>query len=207
MDASSVPKRDVARAVILDAARRLFIANGFHGTSMRAIAREAGDRAVGGIYNHFPTKEAIFRALIEEENPYDRILGTLEAGLDRATSGPEFVALALKTVLAIIPDYYDFLQLAQIDLREFEGQTVRHLLRSEFFPRILGVIQRVQSLPGLKPLEPYLILRMMASLVIGFVVTERLIPADVLIEFSRDVLADQFIDTLLHGLADESSLT
>jgi len=69
------------------------------------------------------------------------------------------------------------------------------------------VIQRMQSLPGLKPLEPYLILRMMASLVIGFVVTERLIPADVLIEFSRDVLADQFIDTLLHGLTDESSLT
>ncbi len=199
----SLSKGDAARAAILNTARRLFIANGFHGTSMRAIAHEAGDRAVGGIYNHFPTKEAIFRALIEEDNPYEVVLGTLETELDRASTGPEFVGLALKTVLAVIPNYYDFLQLAQIDLREFEGQTVRHLLRSEFFPRIMGVIQRMQTLPGLKPLEPYTILRMMASLVIGFVITERLIPGDVLIEFSRDVLADQFIDTLLHGLADE----
>ncbi|MCD4686835.1 MAG: TetR/AcrR family transcriptional regulator [Anaerolineae bacterium] len=35
-------KGDQARREILMAARRLFVRNGFHGTSMRAIAREAG---------------------------------------------------------------------------------------------------------------------------------------------------------------------
>lgn len=42
-----VSKGDQSRAEILDAARRLFIANGYNGTSMRAIADEAGGRAVG----------------------------------------------------------------------------------------------------------------------------------------------------------------
>ena len=70
-------KGDVARAEIMDAARQLFLLQGYNGTSMRAIAQAAGNRAVAGLYNHFPTKEAIFRALIEEQNPYGALLGIL----------------------------------------------------------------------------------------------------------------------------------
>ncbi len=195
-------KGDLARQEILEAARRLFIANGFHGTSMRAIAREAGDRAVAGLYNHFSTKDAIFEALITESNPYDQILGTLEARLDEARTGPDFVLSALITVLGIVPDYYDFIQLAQIDMREFEGRYISRLLREKFFPRVMAVIQRLQALPGLKPLDPYVVLRMMASLVIGYLITERIGPAEILRRLEHERFGEQFATALLYGIAE-----
>jgi AcrR family transcriptional regulator len=195
-------KGDLARQEILDTARRLFIANGFHGTSMRAIAREAGNRAVAGLYNHFPTKDAIFEALIAESSPYDHILSLLEAQLDEAHTAPEFVQSALIAVLGIMPDYYDFIQLAQIDMREFEGRNVSHLLRDKFFPRVMAIVQRLQALPGLKPLDPYVVLRMMASLVIGYIITERLGPADILRRREHKQFAEQFADALLYGIAE-----
>jgi AcrR family transcriptional regulator len=194
-------KGDLARQEILETARRLFIANGFHGTSMRAIAREAGDRAVAGLYNHFPTKDAIFEALIAESSPYDHILSLLEVRLDNAQTAPEFVQSALIAVLGIMPDYYDFIQLAQIDMREFEGRNVSHLLREMFFPRVLVIIQRLQALPGLKSLDPYVVLRMMASLVIGYIITERLGPVDILRRFEHERFGEQFADALLYGIA------
>jgi AcrR family transcriptional regulator len=194
-------KGDLARQEILDAARRLFIANGFHGTSMRAIAREAGGRAVAGLYNHFPTKDAIFEALIAESSPYDQILSLLEARLDEAHSGPEFVQSALVAVLGIMPNYYDFIQLAQIDMREFEGRNVSHLLRDKFFPRVMVIVECLQALPGLKPVDPYVVLRMMASLVIGYILTERIGPAEILRRREHAHFAEQFADALLYGIA------
>jgi AcrR family transcriptional regulator len=196
-------KGDHARLEILDAARRLFIANGFHGTSMRAIAHEAGDRAVAGLYNHFSTKEAIFEALIATSNPYDRILSILEARLDEAATGPDFIRSVLMTVLDIMPDYYDFIQLVQIDMREFEGRNVSHLLQDVFFPRVMMIIQRLQALPGLKPFEPHVVLRMMASLVIGYIITERVGPAEILRQSPHEQFGEQFASALLYGIAEQ----
>jgi AcrR family transcriptional regulator len=201
----SPTKGDRARSEILEAARRLFVVNGFHGTSMRAIARFAGDRAVAGLYNHFPTKEAIFAALIEEDSPYETIIGVLESRLDAAQTAPDFILPALRAVLVLMPEYYDFIQLAQIDMREFEGRYVTHLLRDTFFPRILAIIQRLQTLPGLKPLNVYVVLRMVASLVIGYMITERLGPAEILRQFAPEDFADQFAAVLLYGIADSNT--
>ncbi|MCY1707415.1 TetR/AcrR family transcriptional regulator [Pannonibacter sp. SL95] len=51
------------RQQILDGARRVFRANGFDGTSMDAVAREAGV-SKGTLYVYFDSKEALFKALI-----------------------------------------------------------------------------------------------------------------------------------------------
>ena len=44
---------------ILQSALELFLNHGYHGTSMRRIAQQAGI-ALGGIYNHFSSKEDLF---------------------------------------------------------------------------------------------------------------------------------------------------
>ncbi len=59
--------RDTPRA-ILDAALELFSEQGFAGTSMREIARAVGVRE-SALYHHFPSKDAIFKALISELGP------------------------------------------------------------------------------------------------------------------------------------------
>jgi AcrR family transcriptional regulator len=195
-------KGDQARIEILDAARQLFLSQGYHGTSMRAIAREAGDRAVAGLYNHFPTKEAIFKALIEEANPYDDLFEALEAAGTGAATGPDFVRAALREVLTIMPKHYDFFLLVQIDMREFEGQHMKHVLENTVFPRVFGLIERLQALPGLKPFEALVWIRIMASLIIGFMLTDRMVPLTIFGQLSRADWIDRLTEVLLYGLAE-----
>ncbi|ENB4166688.1 MULTISPECIES: TetR/AcrR family transcriptional regulator [Stenotrophomonas] len=54
-------------AQILQAALQCFLEKGFHQTSMRDIAQEAGV-SLGNLYNHFPGKEAIILAVAVAES-------------------------------------------------------------------------------------------------------------------------------------------
>ncbi len=192
-------KGDQARADILDAARHLFVTRGYHGTSMRAIAQAAGGRSVAGLYNHFATKEAIFIALIAERNPYDILFGVLEDALADAHTLADFVHTALREVLRVLPQHYDFLQLAQIDLREFGGKNIAHLLQHSVFPRLLDLLRRVQALPDTTWLDSLVWVRILASLVIGFVITEQLAPTGLFGDLSTDEWAAHLADVLLYG--------
>jgi AcrR family transcriptional regulator len=57
--------RAARRRQILDAARRCFVHNGFHATSMQDVLREAGLSA-GAVYRYFPSKASIVAAIAEE---------------------------------------------------------------------------------------------------------------------------------------------
>lgn len=54
-----------SRASLLLSARRLFSEHGFHGTSVGDIADAAGLRKPS-LFHHFPTKEALYRAVMDE---------------------------------------------------------------------------------------------------------------------------------------------
>ncbi len=71
------------REDILQASLHLFAEKGFHGTSMRDIARSAGITE-GLIYHYFSSKRDLFRAIIEEHSflPLLRTLPDLAAQLD-----------------------------------------------------------------------------------------------------------------------------
>ena len=61
-------KGETTRLAIEDAAVNLFMEHGYHATSMRQIAERAG-LALGGIYNHFSSKEEIFEGIIVDKQP------------------------------------------------------------------------------------------------------------------------------------------
>lgn len=52
------------RLSLLDTAERLFIANGYHQTSLDAVA-EAARFTKGAVYRHFANKEALFTAVLQ----------------------------------------------------------------------------------------------------------------------------------------------
>jgi AcrR family transcriptional regulator len=56
---------DTKRAFVLDAARAVFEEAGLEGASVREIAKRAG-YTPGAIYSYFPSKEAIYAALVAE---------------------------------------------------------------------------------------------------------------------------------------------
>lgn len=203
MTAETQSKGEQARAEILAAAKRLFVAQGFHGTSMRAIAREAGDRAVAGIYNHFPTKEAIFEALISEGNPYHELFGVIESAMENAHTVEEFVRSALRVIMRIMPNHYDFILLAQIDMREFEGKNISLALGAEVFPRVFALFDRLQELPDIKPIEVITLMRTMASLMVGYIITAQALPIAMFHELDHEEWADRFASILLYGIAEQ----
>ncbi len=53
------PAQPVARATLLEIARGSFARHGYAGTSMRALATEAG-LTKASLFHHFPTKEALY---------------------------------------------------------------------------------------------------------------------------------------------------
>ncbi len=69
------------RRLILDAARQVFESEGLEGAGMRDIAKAAGYTA-GAIYFHFPSKEAIYGALLEES--IDRLQAAVQHSVSAA---------------------------------------------------------------------------------------------------------------------------
>lgn len=49
---------------VLEAALAVFVRTGYHGASVRDVARECG-RSVSGIYHHYPSKQAMLRAILD----------------------------------------------------------------------------------------------------------------------------------------------
>ena len=196
-------KGDRARAEILEAAKRLFFSKGYNATSMRDIAREAGDRAVSGIYNHFPNKQAIFQALVDYRSPYDELFPILEAGL--GDTAPEYLSAVLKRVLPAMAQYSDFIELILIDAREFEGANILRLIQTQLVPRAFVVIQHIAALPGLRINDPVVLMRLFISFVIGYSLTNRFAP-----EFLREFYADEawidrYVDAFLRGIAADDA--
>jgi AcrR family transcriptional regulator len=84
------PRTDI-RARILAAARARFVAAGVDASSLRRIAADART-SIGMIYYYFPSKDALFLAVVEEV--YVRLLGDLE----QALAGPHDFAGRLQAL-------------------------------------------------------------------------------------------------------------
>jgi TetR/AcrR family fatty acid metabolism transcriptional regulator len=61
--------READLAGLIQAAERAFSERGYHGTSVRDIAREAGF-SVGGVYQFFPSKDELYLRIVEEQWAY-----------------------------------------------------------------------------------------------------------------------------------------
>lgn len=61
---SRAEQREQTRAALVDAAERLFVRQGFHATSVDAVAAEAGFTK-GAVYSNFAAKEELFLAVYE----------------------------------------------------------------------------------------------------------------------------------------------
>jgi TetR/AcrR family transcriptional regulator, fatty acid metabolism regulator protein len=97
---------------ILDAATRVFSTKGYHGTLVDEIAAEA-ETSKGGVYFHFPNKQAIFMALL------DRLANILrervEAAVTQREDPLERAEAALKVVLETFGSHRRLARLFLVD--------------------------------------------------------------------------------------------
>jgi len=196
MAEESTTKGERTRAEIVQAAHRLFIEQGYHGTSMRQIADRAG-LALGGIYNHFAGKEDIFASVLLEYHPFQEILPALMAAQGETIE--QFVRSAATRMLDALGKRPDFLNLIFIELVEFQGQHLSWLLES-LQPKLLESARRFAQIPGvLRPIPAPIMIRAFVGLFFSYFITELLIGDRFLPELQANAL-EYFVDIYLHGI-------
>jgi AcrR family transcriptional regulator len=200
-------KGEATRSRLIEAAHKLFLQQGFHGTSMRAIAEEAG-LAVGGIYNHFSTKEDIFAAVLDAYHPYHALLPALAETEGETVEA--FVRDAARRVKANIDGAeVRVLPFMFMEMVEFQGRHAHALVR-KMLPAFYDFVQRFTERKGrLRNVPLPVLLRTMMSLMLGYLLTELILRGvKGLPHFEPDAhnWFDGMIDIYLHGiLADEEA--
>src|SRR3990172_595941 len=111
-------KGETTRLAIEDAAVELFMEHGYHATSMRQIAEHAG-LALGGIYNHFVSKDELFEAIIVDKHPYKQLLPAILSA--EGESAEEFLRNAARIIFAELDRRPDYMKLMFIEMIEFNG--------------------------------------------------------------------------------------
>jgi AcrR family transcriptional regulator len=92
--ATRVSRRDRAaanRAALLAAARKVFLAAGYHGASVDAVAGEAGF-TIGAVYSQFGGKAELFLALLEQR--IEERIGQIRSLVDGSGPAEEVAAVA-----------------------------------------------------------------------------------------------------------------
>ena len=195
-------KGEVTRMAIEDAAIRLFLEQGYHATSMRQIADRA-ELALGGIYNHFSSKDEIFEAIIVDQHPYKRILPLiLEVEGD---TGEEFFGNAFRIVVNELGKQPEFINLMFIELVEFKGKHGSVMLR-EIAPKVLPVFEKViKARRDLRITNPAVLMRSFFGMIISYFVTEMVIANSVVDKLMPKNSTDLYIDIFLKGILKESA--
>jgi AcrR family transcriptional regulator len=196
-----MPKKgEVTRLAIEDAAVELFLEQGYAATSMRQIAEGAG-LALGGIYNHFASKEEIFEGIIIDKHPYKKILpAIIEAEGDNLA---EFFKNAFHLIISELGERPEFVNLMLIELVEFKGKHGSVMLR-EIAPKMLPVFERViKSRKDLRVTNPAILMRSFIGMVVSYLITEMVISNSVISKLMPKNTEDIYVDNFLHGILKE----
>jgi len=190
-------KGETTRLAIEDAAIELFMEHGYHATSMRQIAESAG-LALGGIYNHFASKDEIFEAIIIDKHPYKRILPLiLEA---EGETMEDFLSYAARVVIKELTSQPYYIKLMMIEIAEFNGMHGAMLIK-EIGPKLLPVFERIiQSRKNLRLTNPALLMRTFIGMVISYMITDMLISNSMLNKLMPKNPIDAYVDVFMYGI-------
>ncbi|MCU1381951.1 MAG: transcriptional regulator, TetR family [Acidobacteria bacterium] len=199
--------REAVRRAILDAARELFVAEGFHNVSIRKIA-ERIEYSPAALYGYFPSKDDIFFALAEEGF---HLLGDPQGVRDdpRFKDSPPLDRLraAFWRLYEFSRDHPQYFALMFVDRsvprisREYE----RFAFAREGKQHIIEEIQAAMDAGALpRTLDPTVAMRALMVGVVGVAVlrlSERLGPGE-----DADLLAADVLNLTLAGLRSDITL-
>ena len=140
------------REQILDAAFHAFARRGYRDTVMDDIAT-AAETSKGGIYFHFPTKEAIFRELVR--TTADRLAAKVERAVAEQADPIGRADAALRTVLLTFAGHRPMARLLFVDVmaagRVFSDET--SALHDRFARMIAGYLDEAVQAGVIPPVD------------------------------------------------------
>ena len=140
------------RERILDAAFHAFATRGYRDTAVDDIAG-AAETSKGGIYFHFPTKEAIFRELME--TTADKLVARVEKAVALETEPVARAEAAIHTVLTTFAGHRTMARLLFLDTvgagRVFQAET--NALHARFATLIQGYLDDAVAAGAIPPID------------------------------------------------------
>lgn len=201
MPKDKLKKGETTRLAIEEAAMELFLEQGYAATSMRQIADKVG-LALGGIYNHFSSKDEIFEAIIIDQHPYRQILPAILAAEGETLE--EFFRNAFHIIVSEFGQRPEYMNLMFIELVEFKGRHGSLLLR-EIAPKVLPVFERiVKGRKGLRVTNPALLMRAFIGAILSYLITGIVISNSTISKLMPHDVSDQYVDIFLHGILKPS---
>jgi len=194
--ASDIPER------LLEAARSHFLAHGVDGSSLRAIAQDAGT-SIGMIYYHYETKDDLFQAVVEQF--YQPLLEDLVAAFDPALPPEQ----RLRNGFARLGSLSDAeLEVVRIVIREGMSsserlQIVFQRFKQGHFPLVVrALMDGMQDGTLRDDLNPLAMILGAGALGLFAPVMRRRIPEQALplTPPSQEELTAALFDVLLHGI-------
>jgi AcrR family transcriptional regulator len=191
------------RNQILDAATKVFAEKGFHPTTIKDIAREAGI-ADGTIYNYFENKTALMLGIFDRLNESDQ----RNEDLSKITEvdSRSFMKAYLRHRLTVLQA--DNFEAFRVVLSEI---MVNKELRELYYRKIVeptfsmaeAYVQQLAAQHIIKPINISLAMRAISGMVLGLIV--ELIMGDQALESKWDELPDFLTDMILDGIGSDKS--
>ena len=169
---------------------------------MRQIADHAG-LALGGIYNHFKSKEEIFEAIIVDKHPYRRVIpALLEA---QGETAEDFLRNAANISLTELRKEPYYMNLMFIELVEFNGKHGKSLVM-DIAPKILPIFEKlIRSKKELRVTNPALLARSFFGLMVSYIITDLILGDTPFRKLLPQNPMDAYVDIYLHGIIKESA--
>lgn len=188
---------------ILEAAFKLFGDRGLHQATLDDVAREAGITK-GTIYLYFPSKAALFSAMLKSR--INDILPPLE------TAGGKQPAIGPRELTAFGRRLYRFMQSpAYLTMfRTIVGESGRfpELAEEVFRDGILvanrrmgGVLARGMAAGRLRPVDPIVASRAFAGMFLVFAISQRLLGGERVLPIPEATVVKTVTDLFLRGIA------
>lgn len=196
------------RDAILEAARQLFLRQGYHATGMREIAQETGI-SLSAVYNHFSSKEEILQEILAERNLYKIMAEALARA--RGETVAELMESGFAEIMSALLGKEDLLVLLFIDVLEFRGRHAARLAAGAI-PQILRFFQRLHLVGRrrgeLRDISPVLLGRAYIQLVFSSFILENVLELfgheEVRLPLAVEDWQRGLLDILLHGVLKES---
>src|SRR5512140_3105667 len=170
-------RSEETHARILLAAARLFARDGYDATGVARLCAEAGV-SKGAFYHHFPTKQAVFLALL------DGWLATLDAQMAELTGASQSVPEALLSIAGIagpffesaggqLPMFLEFWRESSHDPRVWQATIAPYHRYQALFA---GLLRKGMDEGTLKPVDAERAAQALVSLAVGLMLQAALDP-------------------------------
>ena len=156
---------ETTREAIIEASYQLFAEQGYHGTSMRAIAARTGITA-GSIYNHFIDKEQIIQAVIRKYHPIMLVLPHLSEV--EGASAEELIRDAAHRLTKEVESAPGVLNLVFVELIDLRGKHFPDLAQA-MYPQVQQFVEKVYESGGVAhPLDPLTFFSSFVGMLLGY---------------------------------------